>query len=52
MTIERLEEAERILAVYAAKYGLSDDARDYFTKWGTPRELQSVGTKQISEKQK
>ena len=49
MTKERLEEAEQILAAYAAKYGLSDDARDYFAKWGTARELHFVGTGQIIE---
>ncbi|WP_306111517.1 MULTISPECIES: hypothetical protein [Roseovarius] len=52
MIKERLEEAERILAAYVAKYGLSDEAKDYFAKWGTARELQSVGTKQTSERQK
>lgn len=31
MTKERLEEAERILADYAAKYGLTDEARAYFS---------------------
>lgn len=52
MTKERLEEAERILAAYAAKYGLSDEARDYFAKLGTPKELLPIGTEQTSERQK
>ena len=49
MTKERLEEAERILAAYAAKYGLSDEARDYFAKWGTAKEMLPIGAEQTSE---
>ena len=52
MTKERLEEAERILASYAAKYGLGDEARDYFAKWGTAKELLSIGMEEPSERQK
>lgn len=44
MTTERLEEAERILAAYAVKYGLSKEARDYFAKWGGTSDLPSFGT--------
>ena len=49
MTKERLEEAERILASYAAKYGLSDEARNYFAKWRTAKELLPIGTEQTIE---
>ena len=52
MAKERLEEAERILASYAAKYGLSDEARDYFAKWVTAKELPPVGAEQTSGRQK
>jgi hypothetical protein len=52
MTKERLKEAERILAAYAAKYGLTDEARDYFAKWRTENELLPFGTEQTSERQK
>ena len=52
MTKERLEETERILAAYAAKYGLSDEARDYFAKWGAAKELSPVGVEQTSGRQK
>lgn len=52
MTKARLKEAERILADYAAKYGLSDDARNYFAKWRTENELLPFGTEQTSERQK
>ena len=51
MTKARLEEAERILAAYAAKYGLSENARDYFAKWGTAKERLPMGTGQTSESQ-
>ncbi|MDD9726540.1 hypothetical protein PVV74_13805 [Roseovarius sp. SK2] len=49
MAIERLEEAERILADYAAKYGPTDEARDYFAKSGTAKELMPIGTEQTVE---
>ena len=52
MTKERLEEAERILAAYAAKYGLTDEVRDYFAKWGTAIELPPIGADQTSRRQK
>ncbi|WP_170067261.1 hypothetical protein [Roseovarius confluentis] len=52
MTKERLEEAERVLAAYAAQYGLNDEARRYFAKWGTAKKLLSVGVEQPSERHK
>lgn len=52
MTKARLKEAERILAAYAAKYGLTDEARDYFAKWRTAIELPPIGADQTSERQK
>jgi hypothetical protein len=46
MTEDRLEQSERILAAYAAKYGLSNEARDYFAKWGNAKDLPPDGSKQ------
>lgn len=51
MINKRLKEAERLLAAYAARYGLTDAARVYFAKWGNVQEPPCLGKEQTIERE-